>query len=66
MATLTMNMSGFEIERSETLADCDEIMYSGWIPELQVQPCAKSRNEIPQDLLTADVETFLKNMYARQ
>lgn len=65
MATV-MNMSGYEIERAEEYGD--EVMLSGWNPQLALMSiCASEattqKAAIPRSLVDVDVDAFLKMMY---
>jgi hypothetical protein len=70
---VTMDMSNYEIEY-ETIDDeyCDEIMCSGWIPEVdsvcpQLQLVQTSdQSAMPEGLATEDVELFLRKMCSYQ
>jgi len=68
MATV-MNMSGYEVERAEGYDD--EVMLSGWNPQLTLaglcasDPATKT-GIMPRPLVDVDVDTFLKMMYVCQ
>jgi hypothetical protein len=64
MATLTMDMSSYEIERSDKSAYGDEILNTGWNPDLELQQYAKSRKIMPPDTLAMDAGDFIKKMHA--
>ncbi len=69
MASVTMDMSSFAVER-ET-AECveygDEVLNAGWIPALPQLVCGgECPMALPQSLVGADIDAFLKRMYACQ
>ena len=72
MGTFCMDMSNYEIERVETMAPDygDEVLCAGWIPALalnQVRPHdCENRPAMPADLAVADIDLFLRKMYACQ
>ena len=63
MATLTMDMSSYEIDRSDTLTYGDEILSAGWNPALDLQQYTESRQVMPADLIAVDSEMFIKKMH---
>ena len=63
MATLTMDMSSYEIDRSDTLNYADEILSAGWNPALDLQQYAESRKVMPPDMIGADTEMFIEKMH---
>ena len=63
MATLTMDMSSYEIDRSDTLNYADEILNAGWNPALDLQQYTESRQVMPADLIAVDSEMFIKKMH---
>lgn len=68
MGVLTMNMSGYEIERGETAESDygDEVLCAGWVPTLALREASPEPRVMPAELATMDVETFLRKMYAWQ
>ncbi len=69
--TIVMNMSSYEIERVEEVAEPygDEVMYAGWNPQLaqtEVTHIAPSRSAFPPSLAEEDIEAFLHKMYSSQ
>jgi len=66
MSILTMNMSSYEIETADKPAYTEEILCTGWNPALALQVNATNKQNLPADLLAADVESFLKRMYVSQ
>ena len=72
MSIVTMNMSQYEIERndSEITEYGDEALCAGWNPALALQQHAyttdKQTAAMPLELVTVDVESFLRKMYAYQ
>ena len=78
MSIVTMSMSEYEIERSDSVAEeagqasnpqyGDEVLYAGWNPALTLQPHTETTQAaaMPRELATVDVESFLDKMYAYQ
>lgn len=70
MSILTLNMSDYEIVNDAPSSDLydEEILSTGWTPELGLQPYVTTPNTtlMTSDLASLDVETFLKKMYAYQ
>jgi hypothetical protein len=69
--TIVMNMSSYEIERVEEVVESygDEVMYAGWNPQLaqtEVAHIAPAHPAFPPSLGEADIEAFLRKMYANQ
>jgi len=72
MSIVTMDMCEYEIERNDSQAEKygDEVLYAGWNPDLALQE--RIYDEInqpaamPLKLVSVDVESFLKEMYAYQ
>lgn len=64
MATLTMDMSSYEIECSDKSFYEDEILNAGWNPDLELQQYAKSRKIMPPDMVAMDAEGFMEKMHA--
>jgi hypothetical protein len=70
MSTIIMNMCGRKTER-EVLTGSeygDEVLSAGWNPVVALQhpaPAAKHA-AMPAELVSVDVEQFLKKMYAAQ
>jgi hypothetical protein len=67
-----MNMSDYEVERVDSMAEeyGDEVLCAGWNPSLALQQHTYTEKDrsvaMPAELATADVESFLKKMYAYQ
>lgn len=68
MGVLTMNMSGYEIERDGAAASRydDEVLCAGWVPTLALRESEPERTTMPAELATVDVEAFLRKMYRFQ
>jgi len=69
MTTVTMDMSSFAIEGANLAAVeyGDEVLNAGWNPALsQQQRDAVDHSAMPRSLANADVDAFLKRMYANQ
>lgn len=72
MSIVTMNMCDYEVERANPIAEDygDEVLCAGWNPALALQQHAYAeRNQssaMPPELAAADVDLFLKKMYAYQ
>lgn len=68
MSIVTMDMSGFEIERNHSVAYDDEVLCADWnsTPTLQHQTLTREHNVLPQDMIAVDTEAFLQRMYAYQ
>ena len=72
MSIITMNMSDYKIEHDDSMkAECDyEVSGTVGSPALALQEYTETEINrpapIPQDLVSVDVETFLKRMYAYQ
>lgn len=69
--TIVMDMSSFEIERVEEVSEGydAEVMYAGWNPQLalaEVAHIAPAHPAFPPSLGEADIEAFLRKMYANQ
>ncbi|MDX8379823.1 MAG: hypothetical protein R8K48_07245 [Gallionella sp.] len=64
MTTLTMNMSSFEIEHSESIKD--DVLCLGWNPDLALYPHAEHKETMPIDMMPLDAEAFLNRMYTYQ
>ncbi|OGT00365.1 MAG: hypothetical protein A3F73_06090 [Gallionellales bacterium RIFCSPLOWO2_12_FULL_59_22] len=62
-----MDMSSYEVERNEAAFDYgDEVLCAGWVPSLAcLQPQAEEK-VLPADLAMADIDAFLRKMYACQ
>ncbi len=63
MSIVTMNMSSFEIGRSDLMAYGDEVLCAEWNPALALKPCTESKKSMPADMLALDTEVFIKKMY---
>ena len=68
MGTFSMDMSSYEIERSEAIASGygDEVLYAGWIPSLACHQPRTEKTALPADMARVDVDAFLCKMYACQ
>ncbi len=67
MGVLTMNMSGYEIERDEAAESYgEEVLCAGWVPALALRESRQEHVTMPAELGTADVEAFLRKMYVWQ
>jgi hypothetical protein len=68
MGVLTMNMSGYEIERGETVETAygEEVLCAGWVPALALRESQPECATVPPELAAADVDAFLRKMYAWQ
>jgi hypothetical protein len=72
--TIAMNMNNYKIENNDLLQTLygDEVLCSGWIPEIGLLPQQSALSEIgksrpmPADLALVDTEVFLKKMYTYQ
>jgi len=69
--TIVMDMSSYETERVEEIVESygDEVMYAGWNPQLaqtEVAHVAPGHATLPPSLAEADIEAFLRKMYANQ
>ena len=71
--TITMNMSGYEIERKVVAVEeyGDEVMCAGWNPQLQLVgdhpvKIVDKHAAFSRELANVDVETFLQKMYKFQ
>lgn len=67
MGTYCMDMSSYEVERNEAASDYgDEVLCAGWIPSLACQQSHIEEKTLPADLARADIDAFLRKMYACQ
>jgi len=72
MSIVTMDMCEYEIERNDSTAEAygDEVLCAGWNPSLALQQQVyveiKQPDAMPLELVSVDVEAFLKEMYAYQ
>lgn len=72
MSILTMNMSGYEIQRNEERETeyGEEVLNAGWVPRLALQEVLalqwENQHSIPADLANVDVHAFLRKMYRNQ
>jgi hypothetical protein len=62
MSMMIMNMSGFEIERNDSVAE--EVVYTA--PVTALQRYTERENRMPVDMLAVDAELFLQKMYTYQ
>lgn len=68
MGTFSMDMSSYEIERSDAAAPAygDEVLCAGWIPGLACRQLHAEEVAFPADLARVDIDSFLRKMYACQ
>jgi len=68
MGTISMEMSGYEIERGEVMASGygDEVLCTGWIPGLACHQSHTRETVLPADLAGVDADAFLRKMYRCQ
>jgi hypothetical protein len=70
MSMHILDESSYKIELTDSAVTAydDEIMYSGWIPDMALQQSQNYKNEasIPVRLVSVEVEVFLRKMYASQ
>ncbi len=68
MGTFCMDMSSYEIERVETTSSDygDEVLCAVWIPALALHHECVSKAAMPVGLMNADIDLFLRKMYACQ
>lgn len=68
MSTFCMDMSSYEVERSEAMASDygDEVLCAGWVPALGLREAHSEHVEMPSTLAKVDVDSFLRKMYACQ
>lgn len=72
MSIITMSMSQYEIEQDGSITEGygDEVLCAGWNPAIALQQRAyiekEQRAAIPPELAAADIDLFLKKMYAYQ
>jgi hypothetical protein len=66
--TIVMNMSGYEIEHDSEAAReyGDEVMYTGWNPQLGEVTESTEKPGLPGGLAEVDVNAFLEKMYKYQ
>ena len=64
MSVVIMDMSSFEIERSDTVSK--EIVYTDYLPTTGLQCYTTSENRLPADMLGIDTEIFLQKMHTYQ
>jgi hypothetical protein len=71
--TIVMNMSGYEVERSNEPLDeyGEDVLCSGWNPQLALVSEYNTRQpdkhlNFPPELVDADIDEFLQKMYANQ
>jgi hypothetical protein len=64
MSIVTMNMSGYEIERCDSTTS--EVICCGQAPALALQTYTESLNAMPLSMVSVDAALFLKKMYACQ
>lgn len=68
MGTYSMDMSSYETERGEAISSGygDEVLCAGWIPSLACHQPHTEKTALPADMARADVDAFLRKMYACQ
>lgn len=68
MSVLTMDMSGYEVQRSETAISeyGDEVLSAGWVPALGLREACSEHVELPFVPRIMDVDVFLRKMYRCQ
>lgn len=68
MSTLTMDMSSYEVERSEagTSGYGDEVLNTEWVPALGLREICSEPVELPSVPRIIDVDAFLRKMYRFQ
>ena len=73
MATVVMDMSGYGIEHETPTPESysEEVMQSGWNPQLGLMEAGAEAAEYKRAILdpglaTADIDTFLQKMYCHQ
>lgn len=66
--TIVMNMSGYEVERVQAPLEeyGDEVLCSGWNPQLALVNAKSEHVELPPSLSNIDADAFLKKMYQFQ
>ncbi|MGA8865288.1 MAG: hypothetical protein WBM09_12430 [Gallionella sp.] len=73
MSIVTMDMGSYEVENTDSKASEykaseyeDEVLFAGWIPDLYLQEAPVQSTAIPEDLLTASPDIFLRKLYSFQ
>ncbi|MDD2914983.1 MAG: hypothetical protein PHP70_06655 [Gallionella sp.] len=72
MSIVTMDMCDYQIERNDSTAEAygDEVLCAGWNHSLALQQHVyveiKQPDTMPLELVSADVDAFLQEMYAYQ
>lgn len=68
MGTFSMDMSSYEVERSEAVASdySEEVLCAGWIPSLACHQRCNEKAVLPVEMRGVDVEAFLRKMYTCQ
>jgi hypothetical protein len=66
MATITMNMGSYEIERDAAPEYGEEVLCAGWVPTLALREREAEHIGMPHPMADIDVDTFLRTMYAQQ
>ncbi|MBY0575161.1 MAG: hypothetical protein K2P67_00975 [Gallionellaceae bacterium] len=68
MGTFVMDMSSYEIERSEAMAPgySEEVLYAGWVPNLACHQRCDEKPALPAEMRGINVEAFLRKMYTCQ
>jgi hypothetical protein len=66
MATITMNMGSYEVERDTAPEYGEEVLCAGWVPTLALREQEAEHVEMPCALTNVDVDAFLRTMYTQQ
>ncbi len=68
MSIVTMDMGSYEVENTESGAPEyeDQVLFAGWIPGLSLQESPLHSTAIPEDLVAASPDIFLRKMYSFQ
>jgi hypothetical protein len=64
MSVLTMDMSSYEVQRSDVVAERygDEVLNSGWVPMLGLREAHCEHTELPPAMSFGNVDEFLSKM----
>lgn len=72
MSTITMSMSGYEVEGGNSIEESysDEVLCAGWNPAIALQQHAymeRSQTSVmPPELVAVNIDQFLRKVYAYQ
>ena len=68
MSIVTMDMGSYEVDKADSKVSEyeDEVLFAGWIPGLSLQESPTHRTAIPEDLVAASADIFLRKMYSFQ